>query len=68
MDALNHVRQRQLRDVVTFFMQDSKNDPEPVKEKAADADKPQDKVKTQPRLQDDNDNDNYDNSTKNTAR
>ena len=36
MDALNHVRQRQLRDVVSFFMQDSKNDPKP--EKPADAD------------------------------
>lgn len=34
MDALNHVRQRQLRDVVSFFMQDSKNDPKP--EKVAD--------------------------------
>ena len=31
MDALNHVRQRQLRDVVSFFMQDSKNDPKPEK-------------------------------------
>lgn len=27
MDALNHVRQRQLRDVVMFFMEDSKSDP-----------------------------------------
>lgn len=31
MDALNHVRQRQLRDVVTFFMNDMKNDPQPSK-------------------------------------
>ncbi|CAN0166637.1 unnamed protein product, partial [Laminaria digitata] len=30
MDALNHVRQRQLRDVVSFFLEDSKNDPAPV--------------------------------------
>ncbi len=30
MDALNYVRQRQLRDVVSFFMKDSKNDPEPA--------------------------------------
>ena len=30
MDALNHMRQRQLRDVVTFFLEDSKNDPAPV--------------------------------------
>ncbi|CAM9482072.1 unnamed protein product [Ectocarpus sp. 12 AP-2014] len=27
MDALNHVRQRQLRDIVTFFLADSANDP-----------------------------------------
>ena len=30
MDALNHMRQRQLRDVVSFFLEDSKNDPAPV--------------------------------------
>lgn len=35
MDALNHVRQRQLRDVVSFFMQDSNNDPKPKPEKPA---------------------------------
>ena len=30
MDALNHMRQRQLRDVVSFFLEDSKNDPVPA--------------------------------------
>ncbi|CAB1115335.1 unnamed protein product [Ectocarpus sp. CCAP 1310/34] len=30
MDALNHVRQRQLRDIVTFFLADSVNDPPPT--------------------------------------
>lgn len=33
MDALNHVRQRQLRDVVEFFLEDSKNDPAPEETK-----------------------------------
>eukprot|EP00752_Nemacystus_decipiens_P008857 g7903.t2 len=40
MDALNHVRQRQLRDVVSFFMQDSKNDPKPEKPATTDSVKP----------------------------
>lgn len=39
MDALNNVRQRQLRDVVTFFMKDMKNDPKPNKSTAGDSGK-----------------------------
>ena len=37
MDALTHKRQRQLREIVTFFLNDGKNDPEPEEDAPEDA-------------------------------